>query len=258
MDRLLRQLSGSFFPSPAHYGITCAVFALAEAVYVLFGFGVGMIAVGALAMVLPRLQDVVVLLLVGNLPVEVWVAWRGRHEIDWRGVALICLSVAVGVPAGSVLLRLGDPSFVLATLGLLLIGIGAAFLLLPQHAAVDWPRWVAPLAGLLAGGLSGLFGTGGPPLILYFRLAGLDKASFRGNLMAVFLLMTLVRIPSYAVIGLLTWPRAGAALMVLPAVLLGALAGDRVHLRLSEATFRRMVAIALAAIGLLLLTRGTR
>jgi uncharacterized membrane protein YfcA len=42
---------------------------------------------------------------------------------------------------------------------------------------------------------------------------------------------------------------------VMPAVLLGAWIGDRLHIRLSEAAFRRLVAALLAALGLLLLIR---
>ena len=100
-----------------------------------------------------------------------------------------------------------------------------------------------------------MFGTGGPPLIVYYRFNGVSKAVFRGNLMAIFLLMTAVRVPSYAAFGLITWPRIWSSFAVLPAVLLGALIGNRIHLRIGEAAFRRLVAVALVAIGLVLLSR---
>jgi uncharacterized membrane protein YfcA len=65
--------------------------------------------------------------------------------------------------------------------------------------------------------------------------------------------MTTVRVPSYAVFGLITAPRLVSSVAVLPAVLLGAFAGQRVHLRLDELQFRRLVSLALVAIGLVLL-----
>ena len=120
------------------------------------------------------------------------------------------------------------------------------------------PRWIAGPIGVLSGVLTGLFGTGGPPLILYYQLQGVDKAAFRGNLMAIFLLMTAVRVPSYAVFGLITAPRMWSALAVMPAVLLGALIGNSIHLRIEETTFRRLVSAALLAIGILLLVPGIR
>jgi uncharacterized membrane protein YfcA len=117
---------------------------------------------------------------------------------------------------------------------------------------------LAPLVGLASGVLAGLFGTGGPPVILYYQLRGVDKAVFRGSLMAVFLLMTVVRVPSYAALGLITEPRMWSALAVFPAVLVGAWIGNRVHLRLEENTFRRLVSAALVAIGALLLIQQWR
>ncbi len=71
--------------------------------------------------------------------------------------------------------------------------------------------------------------------------------------MAIFLLMTVVRVPSYAAFGLITSTRMWSAVLVLPAVLAGALIGNRIHLELSEKTFRRLVSSALVVIGLLLL-----
>ena len=118
--------------------------------------------------------------------------------------------------------------------------------------------WTTAPVGLLSGTLTGLFGTGGPPLILYYQLTGADKAAFRGNLMAIFLLMTTVRVPSYAFFGLITAPRLWSALAVLPAVIIGALIGNSIHLRIEEATFRRLVSVALLVIGLLLLAPGIR
>jgi uncharacterized membrane protein YfcA len=106
---------------------------------------------------------------------------------------------------------------------------------------------------VLSGLLTGLFGTGGPPLVLYYQLGGAGKAAFRGHLMAIFLLMTTVRVPSYAAFGLITETRMWSALLVLPAVLVGALIGNRIHLELGEEMFRRLVSGALVVIGLLLL-----
>ncbi|MEW6745229.1 MAG: sulfite exporter TauE/SafE family protein [Planctomycetota bacterium] len=129
----------------------------------------------------------------------------------------------------------------------------ALFLGLPQTLRVRWPAWTAPPVGLLSGFLGGLFGTGGPPLIVYYQLSGAEKAAFRGNLMAAFLVVTIVKVPTYALTGLLTLPRLQAGLAVFPAVLLGFWLGNRVHVRLSETTFRRLVSGLLALIGVGLL-----
>jgi len=75
--------------------------------------------------------------------------------------------------------------------------------------------------------------------------------------MAIFLFMSLIRLPSYAGLGLITAGRVVSGLLVLPAVLVGAWLGHRLHLRIEERTFRRLVSIALVALGvLLILGRG--
>jgi uncharacterized membrane protein YfcA len=228
----------TIFDSLPQFLIVCLILAIAEAVYVLLGFGAGLIAVGTMALLLPELKDAVVLLLLVNLPAELWVVRSSWQRISWRGVLVIFVGVALGIPLGTSLLRWGDARFLLIVLGVFL--------------------WVAGPIGVISGVLTGLFGTGGPPLILYYQLQGVDKAAFRGNLMAIFLLMTAVRVPSYAVFGLITAPRMWSALAVLPAVILGALIGNRIHLRIEESTFRRLVSAALLLIGLLLLVPGIR
>jgi uncharacterized membrane protein YfcA len=243
------------FESLPQYLAVCLCVLAAETVYVLFGFGAGLIAVGSLAVILPGVQDVVVLLLLVSTPPELFVVWRSRRRITWRGVLAIGLGLAAGVPLGTWILRRGEPAFVLTLLALFLIVVGALFLAVPGRRTVRWPAWTPPATGLLAGVLSGIFGTGGPPLIFYYQLGGAEKAVFRGNLMAIFLLMTLVRVPSYAVAGLLTAPRLVSAAALLPAVALAAWLGNRIHLSLSERTFRRLVSGALVIIGIVLLLR---
>ena len=246
------------FASLPQFLLACLILAAAEAVYVLLGFGAGLVAVGALALLLPELRDAVVLLLLVNLPAELYVVRTSWTRISWRGVMVLFAGVAIGIPIGAWLLRWSDPRFLLTALGVFLVAVGMIFLNSPKPHRREHHPLVAPPVGLLSGVLTGLFGTGGPPLILYYQLSGVDKTAFRGNLMAIFLLMTAVRVPSYAALGLITAPRLLSALAVMPAVLLGAFIGHRIHLELEEDTFRRIVSAALLVIGVLLLMPAGR
>lgn len=243
----------TIFGSPWEFFAACLVLVAAEAIYVLLGFGAGLVAVGSLALLLPDVRDVVVLLLLVNLPAELFVVVSSWREIQWRGVSTLLVGIAVGIPLGAWLLGFGDPRLLLVVLGGVLLMVGVAFLFSRADRRWRWPKWVVAPVGLVSGLLTGLFGTGGPPLVLYYQLAGIDKGTFRGNLMAIFLFMTLVRVPSYAGLGLITPERLWSSLMVLPAVLVGAWLGNTLHLRIEEATFRRLVAGALVALGVLLL-----
>ncbi len=244
------------FATPAQFLVACLILACAEAIYVLLGFGAGMVAVGMLALVMPELRDVIVILLLVNLPAEVYVVASSWRHVTWRGVLLVMAGVTAGIPLGSWLLSAGDLGLLLTLLGVVMVVVGGVFLLTPDRPPRPVPAWTAPPVGLVSGVLTGLFGTGGPPLIFYYQLKGDDKTIFRGTLMAIFLLMTVVRVPSYAMFGLITAPRMWSSLALVPAAMLGALVGDRIHLRIDEATFRRLVSVALIVIGATLLARS--
>jgi uncharacterized membrane protein YfcA len=239
------------------YALSFAVILVAQLVYVVFGFGSGLIAVGTLALVFPEIRDVVVILLLVVLPAELGVAIASWRRIRWREAGGLLSGVIPGVILGSYVLKAGSPTLVLTALGIFLLLVSAVFLCLRPGARVRWPRWVVPPTGLLSGLLTGLFGTGGPPLIVYYHLAGLDKGGFRGNLMAVFVAMTLLRVVNYTAQGLITTERLWSGLAVLPASLLGAWLGQRIHVQIPEPVFRRLVSGLLGVIGLLLLLRYT-
>lgn len=241
------------FTSFPQFGAAFTVLVLAYAVYVLFGFGSGLIAVALMASFMPEIKDVVVMLLLLGLPVELFVVSKSWRQVNWKGVAVICIGVVCGVPLGGRILQHGEPTVVLTFLGLFLVLAGLGFLFIKAKSGFSWPVWSGPPVGLLAGLLGGLFGTGGPPLIFYYRLAGVEKAVFRGSLMGIFLVTGLIRLPDYALEGLITQPRLLGALALAPAALLGAFIGNKVHFELSEQRFKQIVSVGLCAIGLLLL-----
>jgi len=244
------------FSSWPEFLCICLVIVAAEIVYVSFGFGAGLIAVGFSAAIHPEIKDIAVILLLINLPIEIRLVRQSWAKIQWPKVLMICLGVVFGVPLGTWILSIGKPAIVLTVLGGVLVIVGLLFLIVPPHTRVRWAGWIAPPTGLISGVLGGLFGVGGPPVIIYFQLSGVNKAVFRGSLMAIFLLIALVRVPSYIVGGLITEPRLWSALAVAPAVLLGAFVGSRIHIHLSEEKFRRIVSAVLMLLGLLLLFRS--
>jgi len=86
----------TIFPTWFDFGATCTVFMVAELIYVAFGFGAGLIAVGILALILPDIQDVVVLLLLVNIPVEIIVVWSSRALLRWKGLFFMLVCIGVG------------------------------------------------------------------------------------------------------------------------------------------------------------------
>ena len=179
-------------------------------------------------------------------------SWK---DISWQGIIMIICGVAVGTVFGTMALKYGDPQFILTILGLFLIVSGIIFLIIESDIVIHLPSWCTPLIGVLSGLLSGMFGTGGPPLIFYYQLSGMKKHIFRGQLMTLFFLMALVRFTTYSFSGLITTTRFISAIYIIPAILLGIWLGNSIHIQISEKGFRRMVSIALIMIGIILLTK---
>ena len=248
-------LEATFFSSYPQLILACLVVLVAQTIYVLFGFGLGLIGVGLLAMFIQPLTNIVVLLLFIALPAEIYVLCKSWKNISWRGIIAIICGVAVGTVVGTMVLRYGEPDFILTILALFLMVSGTIFLLMDSDIVIHWPSWCTLPVGILAGLLSGMFGTGGPPLIFYYQLSGMKKHIFRGQLMTLFFLMALVRFTTYSFSGLITTTRFISAIYIFPAILIGIWLGNSIHIQISEKGFRKMVSIALIIIGIILLTK---
>ena len=234
--------------------LACAVIVLAQAIYVMLGFGAGLVALGFLVLARLDVPDVVIVLLLVSLPSEGFVMAASWRDIAWSQALRVCVGVALGTLVGTSLLRTSAPLLMLQTIAVLLVLFGVGSLWSARSTlVVRWPRWTQLPVGVSSGVLAGWLGVGGPPLVIYYRLAGVSKASFRSNLMAAFLASTIVRLAATPYAGLLTVPRLTSAACVLPAALLGMWLGRCWHARISEAAFRTLVSLALIATGAALL-----
>ncbi|OGP50325.1 MAG: hypothetical protein A2Y79_01120 [Deltaproteobacteria bacterium RBG_13_43_22] len=248
-------LEATFFTSYWQWLLSCLIILMAQTIYVLFGFGLGLIAVGLMALFIDPVTNIIVLILFIALPAEIYVVYKSWRSISWKGIFILAGGVAVGTILGTLILKYGNPEIILTLLAFFLIFSGIIFLIAQSEMVIQWPSWCSPFIGILAGLLAGMFGTGGPPLIFYYQLSGLKKEAFRGHLMTLFLLMALVRYPSYALSGLITGPRIISAIYVFPVVILGIWLGNRIHIQISEMAFRKMINIGLIVIGMILIIK---
>ncbi|MFZ5478404.1 MAG: TSUP family transporter, partial [Myxococcota bacterium] len=116
------------------------------------------------------------------------------------------------------------------------------------------PRGGAVTLGA-AGVVHGAFGTGGPLVVMALAGLGLDKRVFRGTLSALWALLAVGLLASYALAGALTRESFVTSLMLAPALAVGLLLGQRVHARLDPARFRAAVDVLLLLAGVVMLAR---
>jgi uncharacterized membrane protein YfcA len=184
--------------------------------------------------------------------------WMLKDAVDRRVLWRFGLASAAGGLTGAWLHgRAGSPWLTLV-FGILLLFVAASELTglarrMRFHGAVAW------IAGALSGLLGGLVGNQGG--IRSAALLGFDlpKRTFVGTATAVGLIVDAARMPVYlTTVGAevkTIWP---VVVVATAGVVLGTLFGGRVLAQVSERTFRPIVAVILAALGIAMLVQGVR
>ena len=228
------------------------------------GFGFALIAVPPLTLVLGDPHLVIPLeLLMATFCVMVLSANKLRF-IKEPAVIFIVIGMFAGIPVGAYVLANFEAGLLKKILGAVVILFGA-HIYLEASRDRDPKTWdsigrsggiiVAIVVGVLSGIAGGMFGTSGPPLVIYVDHFAKDKSAFRAQLLVLFLLNDLFRIPLYVRYSLMTLDILKFALWLLPAVCVGLFLGSRMHFEVSEKTFGRAVAAMLCISGVLLLIR---
>jgi uncharacterized membrane protein YfcA len=222
-----------------------AVLLLAYFVRGISGFGSGLIAVPLLALRFP-LPQVVPFMLIADFAASALVGGLHFKRVDWPEIRRLLPATLVGVVIGTGLLVSLPPAVLLSALGTFILVFAVRGLLVKAGPFTPAsPRWAYP-AALSGGAVSGLFGTGGPPYVIYLSHRIQDKSALRATLSGLFFLEGLIRILSFLAAGLLweaqTWLDS---LMAAPIIIAALYAGGHIHTRLSDAQMLRLVNLLL-------------
>lgn len=208
------------------------------------GFGSGLIAVPLLALFLP-LKFVVPLVLLLDFTASIVIGGLNFKRVKWDEVGMLIPFGVVGVVLGTSLLLKLPPEPMLLTLAgfVFLFALRSIFNI---HGDKTISRgWAVP-ASLVGGTVGGLFGTGGPPYVIYLSHRIRDKSDLRATFSATFFIEGITRIASFLVAGLLlTGPVWIAYFAALPLVLGALYLGGRVHVGLTQQQMTRLVGVLL-------------
>jgi uncharacterized protein len=114
-----------------------------------------------------------------------------------------------------------------------------------------WP--VGAAIGMAAGFITLVANAAGPLMAIYLVAMRLPKMEYVGTAAVFFLLLNLFKVPFMVDLGLITTQSFGFNLALAPAVLLGALAGRWLLMRVNQNLFEQMVLILSAIGGILLI-----
>lgn len=225
------------------YGLAAAIVLLAYFIRGIAGFGSGLIAVPLLALFLP-LTLVVPMVLLLDFTASLVMGGMDRQRVQWQELTWLIPFSLIGVVVGTHLLVNLPTKPMLLTLALLVLVFAIRSLLNMQGEKPVSRGWAIP-AALTGGTVGGLFGTGGPPYVIYLNHRIRDKSLLRATFSALFFIEGAVRIINFLYAGLLPWSVWQQALLGLP-LMLGALwLGGHVHTGLSHAQMTRLIGLLL-------------
>ena len=234
-----------------------AVLLVAYFVRGISGFGSGLLAVPLLALRFP-LPQVVPFMLIADFSASALIGGIHFRQVERSEIVRLLPATLIGVTLGTILLVSLPPALLLTVLaGFILVFALRSLLVRSDSFTPVSPRWAWP-AALTGGAVSGLFGTGGPPYVIYLSHRLRDKSQLRATLSGLFFLEGLIRIVSFLVAGLLldvgVWLRA---LCALPVVVAALYAGSHIHTRLSDTQMLRIVSLLLLVSAVSLLLKAT-
>ncbi len=219
------------------------------------GFGSGLIAVPLLALHWP-LTFVVPLILLTDFTASVILGGLNFDKVAWPEIRRLLPPGLIGVLIGAWLLVSLPHEPLLRILGSFIILYALRNLLLDtEHPQPASTRWAWP-AGLTGGTVGALFGTGGPPYVIYLSHRLFDKGQLRATFSGLFFIEGLARITTFTASGLLLHRELLVAYAGALPLTLGALwIGSHVHSRLTQAQMTRLISLILIGSGVALWIR---
>ena len=166
---------------------------------------------------------------------------------------MLIVGVAVGMPLGAYVLSSYGGDLLKKLFGLFISAYALKMLFVNKKGKRrEIKNYVGLIAGLVGGCLGGMFGTGGPPVIIYLNRKIEDKRAFRATITLYFLVANSWQYIIYCYTSLVNGAVLRFTLYLLPAFVVGSLAGSFLHIKINETLFNKIVALVLLVTGVFL------
>jgi len=212
------------------------------------GFGYSLLALPLICLFAPAGWAVPVIA-VSSLALNIMVLASSWRNLRLRGFLPMAFSGMVFTPVGAWMLGSLHDTVVRVIIG---ISVTSVSVLSLSKWAPHLKRTTLGmgLTGALSGIFNGLTTFSGPPAVIYLTATETEKDSFRANLSAFFLALTLVAIPSFVGAGVTSAENLVQAVIFLPAAALGGTIGILLAKKVDSSVFRKMALIALSILGI--------
>ena len=215
------------------------------------GAGTPVVGVPILAIVF-GVPKAVAIFSVLNLLSNAWQSWTYRGSaLGGRFVWVFAIAGAVGAALGSVLLATLSTNLLMGGLS----GIVFAYIAL-RLTRPDWKierargEAMAGPVGLVGGLMQGAGGISAPVSVTFLNALRLERPEFIATISVFFLMMSVLQIPSLAALGVLTWDRAGLAILGAIPLFAAMPLGEMAARHVSREAFDRLILLLLAVVAL--------
>lgn len=204
------------------------------------------------------IEDLIPMLVPLNILLSLFIVVRYFGDVDRRALFSRILPIAaLGMPIGIAIFQFAPSRALKIAFGVIVVLLGlfelsTEALRRSKGKAVTnrkLPLWQGAIFLLGGGIMQGLYASGGPFIVYYASREIADKRKFRTTLALLWLILNLILASSLLYTGKITRFTLQFSLYLLPAVLLGMFVGMKVHDRVSEAAFRRIVYALLVVAG---------
>lgn len=208
------------------------------------GFAMGLVVSGVWLHIISPAQNALLIVLCG-LVTQGSGIWRVRHAMNWRTVAPFIIGGAMGVPAGTALLKTVDQGTLRLTIGVLLVLYSLYNLIRPAVKPVQGGTSTDLCVGVANGLIGGLTGLGGIAVTIWCQLRGGAKDAQRAVFQPVMFATFVMSAISLAVARAFDVETLKLYALALPALIVGIWCGLSLYGKLNDAAFRKMILLLL-------------
>ncbi len=204
-------------------------------------------------------KDATIMSAPAGLALNASLVWRLRKHFSFRRIKPVLLGVVVGAPVGVAVLVAAGTSFDKSLLRLLLGVVLVVAVVQGSIRRLDrhrWHPWFLGLpCGFFSGFLTGVLGTGGPPLVAYVQAQRFDRLHYAAAVQVLLGVAALIRMEELTRQGAFTGDLLIIAGVGVVMAWIGSTYGLRLLHKLPETYLRRIVALFLLLMGVLNIAR---
>ena len=217
--------------------------------------GIGMVNAALLATIMPAKEStgvLLVLLIVGDLfAIGVY-----KKHVEWKMLRKLIWPVIAGVIVGAFFLSHSSDQSLKKTIGwiVLLLVVFYPISQRLQRQDIDislkYPKLLRIVLGYMAGFMSMVANSGGPPMSIYLLMRRNSVMNFLGNTAWFFFVINVFKVPFTLGLGLLDFQSFRYIFPALPAVPVGAILGRKLVNKIDLELFQKITLVTAAAAGL--------